>query len=134
MPTQKLKLPSLAFLVCLIIATAAWFVVTFSKDYRVTYNFNVVCYNLPDGKKSVTVSDSVFALTFNQKGLKYLGAPFSKKDKDVYISVAELIKPKHKVSVYTFTNKEIRDFLVLHNYGSELVAVESPEVVTFYLR
>lgn len=133
MPKEKLKLPSLAFLVCLIIAIAAWFVVTFSKDYRVTYNFKVVCYNLPEGKKSVTVSDSVFALTFNQKGLKYLSAPFNNKDREVYVSVAELIKPKQRVSVYTFTSKEIRDFLVQHHYGSELVAVESPEVVTFYL-
>lgn len=133
MPKQKLKLPSLAFLVCLMISIGAWFVATFSKDYRVTYNFKVVCYNLPEGKKTVTVSDSVFALTFNQKGLKYLSAPFNKKDKEVYVSVADLIKPKHRVSVYTFTNKELRDFLAHHNYGSELVAVESPEVVTFYL-
>ena len=133
MPKQKLKLPSLAFLVCLAIAIAAWVVVTFSKDYRVTYNFKVQCYNLPEGKRTVTVSDSVLSLTFNQKGLNYLRTPFNEKEKIVYVSVSDLIKPKQKVSVYTFSNKEMRDFLVRHNFGSELVAVESPEVVTFYL-
>ncbi len=134
MTKEKLKLPSIAFLVCLFIAAAAWFVVTFSKDYRVTYNFKIQGYNLPDGKKSVTISDSTIALTFNQKGLKYLAAPFNDNERVVYISVADLIKPKHKVSVYTFTNKEMRDFLSHNNYGSELVAVESPEVITFYLK
>ncbi len=133
MPKQKLKLPSLAFFVCLVIAVVAWVVVTFSKDYRVTYNFKVQCYNLPQGKKSVTVSDTVFSLTFNQKGLNYLRKPFNKKDKVVYVSVSDLIKPKKKVTVYTFTNKEMREFLSRYNFGSELVAVEEPEVVTFYL-
>ncbi|MBQ6072161.1 MAG: hypothetical protein IKQ75_01225 [Bacteroidales bacterium] len=132
--SKKLKLPPLAFLVCLIIAALGWVVVTFSKDYRVTLDFKVQCYNLPEGKKSVTVSDTVVALTFNQKGLKYLMKPFSNKDRTVYISVSDLIKPKHKVTVYTFSSKEMRDYLVAHCYGSDLVAVESPEVITFYLR
>lgn len=135
MPDQKLKLkkPSFAFLVCVAIAIAAWFVVTFSKDYRVTQEYRIVCCNLPEGKEAVTVSDSVISLTFNQKGLKYLSKPYSDKDKVVYVSINDLIKPKNKVSVYTFTNKEMRDFLARNNFGSELVWVEAPEVITFYL-
>jgi len=134
MPRQKIKLPSIAFLACLAVAIIAWGVVTFSKDYRVSYNFKIVCYNLPEGKKSVSVSDSMITLTFNQKGLKYLSAPFNKKDKTVYVSVTDLVKPKQKVTVYTFTNKEMRDFLARQTFGSELVAVEAPEVLTFYIR
>ncbi len=134
MPRQKLKLPPVAFLVCLVIAAFAWCVVTFSKDYRVSYPYKIVCYNLPEGKNSVTVSDTVMTLTFSQKGLKYLSAPFSRKDKAVYISVSDLTKAKHKASVYSFSNKEMRDFLLHHNFGPELVAVEEPEVLTFYLR
>lgn len=135
MPDQKLKLkkPSLAFLLCLAIAIAAWFIVTFSKDYRVTQEYRIICYNLPEGKEAVTVSDSVISLTFNQKGLKYLTKPFSDKNKVIYLSINDLIKPKSKVSVYTFTNKEMRDFLVRNNFSSELVWVEAPEVITFYL-
>lgn len=134
MPKQKIKLPSIAFLTCLVVAAVSWGVVTFSKDYRVSYQFKIICYNLPEGKRSVTVSDTMLTLTFNQKGLKYLSAPFTDKEKKVYISVAELTKNKKKVSVYTFTSKEMHDFLVQHNFGSELVMVEAPEVITFYLR
>jgi hypothetical protein len=129
-----MKLPSLAFMVCLLVSVACWVVVTFSKDYKMTYEYKVVCDNLPEGRKSVTVSDTVMELTFNQKGLRYLTKPFANKDKEVVISVSDLIKPKNRVSVYTFTNKEMCDFLVAHNYGPELVAVSSPEVITFYLR
>lgn len=134
MSEKKKQKFSLSFLVCLLIAIAGWVLVTFSKDYRVTLDFKVQCYNLPDGKREVTVSDTIVSLTFNQKGLKYLMEPFSNKDRVVFISVADLIKPKNKVSVYTFSNKEFRDYLVHHCYGSELVAVEAPEVITFYLR
>ncbi len=129
-----LKLPSLAFMVCLLVSVSYWMVVTFSKDYKMTYEYKVVCDNLPEGRKSVTVSDTVMELTFNQKGLRYLTKPFTKKDKEVVISVSDLIKPKNRVSVYTFTNKEMCDFLVAHNFGSELESVSSPEVITFYLR
>lgn len=129
----KIKLPPFAFLVCLAIAVAGWLVVTFSKDYRVTQDYKIQCYNLPEGKKSVTVSDSVITLTFNQKGLNYLMKPFSDKEKVVYISVSDLIKTKNKVTVYSFTNRDMRDFLSHHNFGSELVAVEAPEVITFYV-
>ena len=129
-----MKLPSLAFMVCLLVSVACWVVVTFSKDYKMTYEYKVVCDNLPEGRKSVTASDTVLTLTFNQKGLRYLTKPFANKDKEVVISVSDLIKPKNRVSVYTFTNKEMCDFLVAHNYGPELVAVSSPEVITFYLR
>ena len=129
-----LKLPSLAFMVCLLVSVSYWVVVTFSKDYKMTYEYKVVCDNLPEGRKSVTVSDTVMELTFNQKGLRYLTKPFTKKDKEVVISVSDLIKPKNRVSVYTFTNKEMCDFLVAHNFGPELESVSSPEVITFYLR
>ena len=129
-----LKLPSLAFVVCLLISIACWVLVTFSKDYKMTYEYKLVCDNLPEGRKSVTASDTIIELTFNQKGLRYLAKPFTDKEKVVVVSVNDLIKPKHKVSFYTFTNKEMCDFLSTHNFGPELVAVSSPEVLTFYLR
>jgi hypothetical protein len=128
------KLPSLAFIMCLMISFAIWTVITMAKDYKMSYEYKLVCDHLPEGRHSVTVSDTVIILTFNQKGIRYLTKPFTEKDKVVTVSVNDLIKPKNKVSVYTFTNKEMCDFLSTHNFGSELVAVSSPEVITFYLR
>jgi hypothetical protein len=128
------KLPSLAFMVCLLISVACWILVTFSKDYKVTYEYKLVCDNLPEGRKSVTASDTVLTLTFNQKGLRYLMKPYSDKEKVVTVSISDLIKPKHKVTVYSFSNKEMCEYLSTHNFGPELVAVSSPEVITFYLR
>ena len=117
------KLPSLAFMVCLLISIACWILVSFSKDYKMSYEYKLVCDNLPDGRKSVTASDTVLTLTFNQNGFRYL-----------MISIKDLIKPKNKVTVYTFTNKELHEYLVTHNFGPELVDVSAPEVITFYLR
>lgn len=128
------KLPSLAFVVCLLISIACWLLVTLSKDYKMTYEYKLVCENLPEGRSSVTTSDTVITLTFNQKGVLYLTKPFREKQKTVTISVSDLIKPKNKVTVYSFTNKELCDFLVENNFGPDLVAVSSPEVITFYLR
>ena len=128
------KLPSLAFIVCLLISIACWLLVTLSKEYKMTYEYKLVCENLPEGRKSITASDTVISLTFNQKGLIYLTKPFKEKEKTVTVSVSDLIKPKNKVTVYTFTNKELCDFLVANNFGSDLVAVSAPEVITFYLR
>ena len=128
------KLPSLAFIVCLLISTACWVLVTVSKDYKMTYEYKLVFDNLPEGRKSVTASDTIITLTFNQKGLRYMTKPFSDKEKVVTISISDLIKPKNKVTVYTFTNKEMCDFLSSHNFGPELVSAAAPEVITFYLR
>lgn len=128
------KLPSLAFIVCLLISIACWLLVTLSKEYKMTYEYKLVCENLPEGRKSITASDTVISLTFNQKGVLYLTQPFREKEKIVTLSVSDLIKPKNKVTVYTFTNKELCDFLVANNFGSDLVAVSAPEVITFYLR
>ena len=128
------KLPSLAFVVCLLISVSCWILVTLSKEYKVSYDYKRVCENLPEGRKSITASDTVITLTFNQKGVIYLTQPFRMKEKTVTISISDLIKPKNKVTVYTFTNKELCDYLSSHNFGPELVSVSAPEVITFYLR
>lgn len=133
-PRIPVKLPSLAFMVCLLISIACWVLISFSKDYKMSYEYKLVCDNLPEGRKSVTASDTVLTLTFNQNGFGYLMKPFSEKEKVVTISVKDLIKPKNKVTVYTFTNKELCEYLSTHNFGPELVAVSAPEVITFYLR
>ena len=52
----------------------------------------------------------------------------------VTITVADLVNPKNKVTVYTFSNRDMCEILSHHGFGPELVAVETPEVITFYVR
>ena len=125
------KLPSLAFIVCLLISIGLWFVITLSKDYKVTYEYKLVCDNMPEGRKTVTASDTVLLLTFNQKGLRYLTKTFTAKEKVVTVSISDLIKPKNKVSVYSFSNKEMCDFLSTHNFGPEWLPSPLPKSLPF---
>lgn len=134
MGKEKQKRPAFAFTVCLLLAAFSWLFITFSKDYEATLDFRIHCVNLPEGKHSVTVSDSVLSLTFNQKRLSYYMKPYSRKGKTVDIDISELVKPKRRVSVYTFTAREMRDFLAQKKFGPGLKKVESPEVLTFYLK
>ncbi len=130
---RKLRLPSLSFLVCLILSALAWFVLNFSKDQVQTLEYKVVCSSLPEGKKSCTLSDTTLLLTFNTRGLNYLSPRYSKANRIIDLPVSELIKNKSQRSAYTFSNKELRDFLQEMGYD-ELQYVQKPEVVTLYIR
>jgi len=130
---NKIKLPPLAFLVCLLLSAIAWFFINFSRDQEHTLEYKVVCHSLPEGKKTCTLSDTTFLLTFNTRGLNYLTPRFSEENRWVDINVSELIKNKSKRSAYTFSNKEMCDFLREQGYP-ELKSVDKPEVVTLYIR
>ncbi|MCQ2271864.1 MAG: hypothetical protein MJZ72_03645 [Bacteroidales bacterium] len=130
---RKLRLPSLSFLVCLILSALAWFVLNFSKDQVQTLEYKVVCSFLPEGKKSCTLSDTTLLLTFNTRGLNYLSPRYSKANRIIDLPVSELIKNKSQRSAYTFSNKELRDFLQEMGYD-ELQYVQKPEVITLYIR
>lgn len=131
--TNKIKLPPLAFLVCLILSSIAWFFYNFSKDQEQTMTYRLVCSDLPEGNKVCTLSDTTLLLTFNTKGLNYLTPKFAEENRIVNISVKELIRYKPKRSAYTFSDKELRDFLQEQGY-SDLKSVDKPEVITLYIR
>lgn len=130
---NKIKLPPLAFLVCLILSAIAWFFMNFSRDQEHTLEYKVVCSSLPEGKKTCTLSDTTFLLTFTTRGLNYLTPRFAEENRIVDINVNELIKNKSKRSAYSFSGKEMCDFLREQGYP-ELKSVDKPEVVTLYIR
>lgn len=95
--------------------------------------YRITCSDLPEGKKTCTLSDSTLLLTFNTKGLNYMTPRYAEENRVIDISVSELIKNKSKRSAYSFSNKELCDFLQEQDYP-ELVSVVKPEVITLYIR
>lgn len=130
---NKIKLPSVAFLVCILLSAVAWFFMNFSRDQEQTMVYRITCSDLPEGKKTCTLSDSTLLLTFNTKGLNYMTPRYAEENRVIDISVSELIKNKSKRSAYSFSNKELCDFLQEQDYP-ELVSVVKPEVITLYIR
>ncbi|MCQ2264753.1 MAG: hypothetical protein MJZ46_01755 [Bacteroidales bacterium] len=129
----KVKLPSLAFLVCIILSGLAWCFINFSKDQQQTFTYKLVCSSLPEGKKTCTLSDTTLLLTFSTKGLNYLTPRYAKENRVIDIAVSELVKNKPKRSAYTFSNKELCGFLQEQGYP-ELQFIQKPEVITVYIR
>ena len=129
----RMKLPPLAFLVCLVLSAIAWFFINFSRDQEHTLEYKLTCSELPEGKKSCTLSDTTVVLTFSTRGLDYLTPKYAKENRIVDISVRELIKNKNKRSAYSFSNKELCNFLVDNGYP-ELKSVDKPEVITLYVK
>ncbi len=130
---NKIKLPPLAFLVCLLLSAIAWFFINFSIDQEHTLEYKLTCSSLPEGKKTCTLSDTTLLLTFCTKGLNYLTPSFYEENRVVDLNVSELIKNKSKRSAYSFSNKELRDFLQ-ENVYPDLKSVDKPEVLTLYVR
>ena len=130
---NKMRLPPLAFLVCLILSAIAWFFINFSRDQEQTLEYRLTYSELPAGKSGCTLSDSVLVLTFNTRGLDYLTPRFSKGNRVVNIPVSKIIQNMANRSVYTISNKELCSFLIDNGYP-ELKSVEKPEVITIYVK
>lgn len=130
---NKIKLPPLAFLVCLILSAIAWFFMNFSRDQEHTLEYRLAYSELPEGKTSCTLSDTILVLTFSTRGFDYLTPKYAEENRVVDISVSELIKNKNKRSAYSFSNKELFNFLIDNGYP-ELKSVDKPEVITLYVK
>jgi hypothetical protein len=124
---RRAKLPSGALLVCLLIAGLAWCIINFSNQYRVTLTYKVSCFDLPKGKQLAGMSDSIFMLTFNTRGLNYLSSKFSDKNRVLPISIKELINTKGRNrNSYTFTPKELNNYLIDNNLiDPDFVGIEN---------
>lgn len=131
----KIKLPSITFLVCLLIAALAWAVSNFSKEYTVILDYSLVCNDLPKNKQSITQSDSVINLKFEARGVTFLNPKYSEKNRTLYISVNTITQNSSKRNVYSFNKKALNEYI--RNYGgfdNAFVEVESPESITIYLK
>ena len=131
----KAKLPTLAFLICLMIAFVGWTIIKFSEEYTVPMSYHVVCEDLPSNKKTVTLSDSVLLLNFHAKGVHFLHPKYSERNRIITLSVSQLTKNSTKRNVYTFNKKILGDYIkTLPAFESSFVEIEMPESLTIYLK
>jgi hypothetical protein len=123
----KLRRPSVLFLVCLLIAGLGWCIINFSDQYRVTLTYRVNCYDIPNGKTLVGMSDSMFTLTFNTRGLNYLSSKFSDANRVLPISLKKLVANKGRNrNSYTFTAKELNSYITENNLiDPDFIGVEN---------
>lgn len=129
------KITSGTFLICLTIACLGWIIVTFSKEYVQTLACKVTYSNLPKGIDSVSSSDSIVYITFKSKGFNYLKNSFTDKYTTLDLSVKELTRKKGKRNVYSFSKKELSDYINLSAmYGTTFVEIEKPESLTIYMK
>ena len=90
---HHLRMPSLTFLVCVAITVLLWVFVTFSREYTVTYDYKVVCSDIPEGRTEAVLSDSTFTLVFKSKGFIEFGEFFNittqfRSGKEIYRAIA----------------------------------------------
>lgn len=131
----KVKLPSLAFLICLIFAFGAWLVINLSKEYTVSMEYQVICDDLPNDKTSASWSDSLFVLTFHTRGINYLNTKYADRNRVLYFSVNKLTVNSSKRNVYTFNKKTLEEYIrALPATQTGFVEIESPESMTVYLK
>jgi hypothetical protein len=87
--------------------------VTFSKEYVQTLGCKITYSSLPKGIDSVSSSDSIVYITFKSKGFNYLKNSFTDKYTTLDLSVTELTRKKGKRNVYSFSKKELTDYIRL---------------------
>jgi len=123
------------FLICLTIAFLGWVIVTFSKEYVQTLGCKITYSSLPKGIDSVSSSDSIIFITFKSKGFNYLKNSFTDKYTLLDLSIIELTRKKGKRNVYSFSKKELTDYIKQNSsYGNTFVEIEKPESLTIYMK
>lgn len=132
---HHLRMPSLTFLVCVAITGLLWVFVTFSREYTVTYDYKVVCSDIPEGRTEAVLSDSTFTLVFKSKGFTFLNPKFYKANRVLSLPVSKLLEHKgHNLYSYRFTKNEIKDYIkdsqIFDNY---FIDIDSPNEITIYL-
>lgn len=132
---QKVKLPSVAFILCVIFAAIIWFFSTLSKEYTVTWEYQITCYDLPENKQSVTLSDSVLNLTFTGRGFNYLNPKYAEKNRKIALSINTLTQNNSKRNVYTFNRRVLTEYIrTKPGFDATFVDVATPESITIYLK
>jgi hypothetical protein len=132
---KHLGITSGTFLICLGIAILGWFIVTFSKEYVQTVGCTIQYSQLPKGIDQIKGSDSIVYITFKTKGFNYLKHSFTDKYTFLELSVKELTKKKGKRNVYSFSKKELSDYIRESGYfGSAFLEIEKPESLTIYMK
>lgn len=131
----RLKMPSLTFLVCVGVAVLLWVFVAFSREYTVSYDYKLVCTDIPIGRDDATLSESTCTLIFKSKGFTFLNPKFQKDNRILSLSLTNLLEHKgYNLNSYRFTKNEIKEYIkdnqIFENY---FVDIESPYEITVYL-
>lgn len=131
----KLKKPSLAFLVSMLLSALGWITINFSKEYTQTLSYTIHCYDLPEKTKMVSLSDSTIMVTIKTKGFNYLNPSFSDKQRVINLSVREITNQKSSRRAYTFDKNVLEEYIYKKELiGKGFIAIEHPERITFYLK
>lgn len=93
------------FLLCLFIAIAAWFIMKLSKNYQVSYTYQVTLKNVPKEKVVVYQSDSTFIVNMENKGLSLLGADLRPKKIQLDYEILLTDYQKQRKSVHIQNNQ-----------------------------
>ncbi|MBR0078617.1 MAG: hypothetical protein IJP72_09505 [Bacteroidales bacterium] len=132
---KRIKLPSITFIICLIISALVWAFLTFSRTYEVTMDYAITCSDLPEGKTSATCSDPSLALTFKTKGFYYFMPRFQEQNRTINLDIRKLTVHKGLgLNTYRFTKNELKDYIRdIDELNEFFVDVESPYEITIYL-
>lgn len=132
---SKLKRPTLAFVICLGISMLLWLFVKLSREYTVTYNYDVTCMDVPKGKQVEQLSDSTLMLTFKGKGFVFLTPQFLARNRHIEFSIRQLYKTKGSVETTQFTQNELTDYLKEYSdLSSSFLTVEEPAIWFVYIK
>jgi len=132
---KRIKLPSITFIICLVISALVWAFLTFSRTYEVTMDYTITCSDLPEGKTDATCSDPSLALTFKTKGFYYFMPRFQEQNRTINLDIRKLTVHKGLgLSTYRFTKNELKDYIRdIDELNEFFVDVESPYEITIYL-
>ena len=132
---KRIKLPSITFIICLIISALVWAFLTFSRTYEVTMDYAITCSDLPEGKTSATCSDPSLALTFKTKGFYYFMPRFQEQNRTINLDIRKLTVHKGLgLNTSRFTKTELKDYIRdIDELNEFFVDVESPYEITIYL-
>lgn len=133
--SKKLKLPSVTFILCLILATVIWLFTNLSKEYTRTLEYRVRCYDLPVNKNSVTLSDSLINITFTARGFNFLHPKYADNNREIVLSLNTLTQNNSKRNVYTFNRRVLSEYIRTQpGFDGSFVEVATPESITVYLK
>ncbi len=129
------KMPSLAFFICLGISLLLWIFMKLSREYTLSYEYTVTSCDVPKGKSVDQLSSNTLSLTFKGRGFYFLNPKFLEKNRHIDLSINNLYKDKGSVETTQFTQNELADYIKQYeDLGSEFVSVTDPNVLFVYVK
>lgn len=130
-----IKIPSLAFFICLAISLLLWMSMKLSREYTVTYNYDISCSGKAQGHTVDQLSSNTLTLVFKGRGFAFMNPHFREKNRHIDFDLAQLYKNKGAIETTQFTQNELSDYIKEYaGLGSDFVSVEDPNVLFVYIK